>query len=169
MEITLVLSVGLDPELLGSRNVVLQSVGYTVVRAYSLNAAMDCFQTFDFDAILLCQSIPANEKDRLTSWIRATGSRIPVVSVSSNLRQGDPFADATVDSDPEILLKGMSEVLTKAANRATWTPSSCHKKDAVVLPPNVFAAAQSKKTPKSNVDNELRKKVANDVRSLYCM
>ena len=35
MALTLVLSVGLDPELLDTRNLVLQSAGYTVVAAFS--------------------------------------------------------------------------------------------------------------------------------------
>jgi DNA-binding response OmpR family regulator len=74
MALTLVLSVGFDSQLLATRNLVLQSAGYTVVRAFSLKAAADCFQTLDFDLVLLCQSIPTKEKDRLVSWIRVSGS-----------------------------------------------------------------------------------------------
>ena len=118
MELTLVLSVGLDAVLVNTRNLVLQSAGYTVVRAYSLIAALDCFKTFDFDLVLLCQSLPASEKDRLTSWIRATGSRIPVISVSEKHSQRDAFADASVESDPEALLACISEALVKAVKPA---------------------------------------------------
>jgi CheY-like chemotaxis protein len=147
MELTLLLSVGMDSQLVNFRNVILESAGYTVVRAYSLNAALDCFDTLDFDLILLCQSFPAVEKELLTTWIRASGSRIPVVSISKKPGEPDAFADATVDNEPEALLKGMSEVLTKAAKSAAWSPSSSQKKDTVVVPPNVFAAAKSKQLP----------------------
>jgi CheY-like chemotaxis protein len=144
MALTLVLSVGLDPEILGTRNIVLQSAGYTVVRAFSLKAAVDCFQALDFDLILLCQSIPTKEKDRLTSWIRASGSRVPVVSVAENLCQQDAFADATVESDPKVLLMGIRQALVKAGIPAGWTAAFSHKKDAVVSSPRGFAAAQGK-------------------------
>jgi CheY-like chemotaxis protein len=144
MALTLVLSVGLDPEILGTRNIVLQSAGYTVVRAFSLKAAVDCFQALDFDLVLLCQSIPAKEKERLTSWIRASGSRIPVVSIAEYLSQQDAFADATVESDPKLLLMGIRQALVKAGIPAGWTAAFSHKNDAAVLPPRGFAAAQDR-------------------------
>lgn len=115
MPLTLVLSVSLDAALLSTRNLVLQSAGYTVVAAFSIKEAVDCFLGGDFDLVLLCQSIPTKDKDRLTCCIRASGSRIPVVSVSGKLFQHDAFADATVENEPEALLLGLTEVLVKSA------------------------------------------------------
>ena len=91
MALTLVLSVGLDPELLITRNLVLQSAGYTVVAAFSPREAVDRLREGDFDLVLLCQSIPTEEKDHLALWIRrATGSCcIPVRSVSGILYERD--------------------------------------------------------------------------------
>jgi len=142
MALTLVLSVGLDPEVLGIRNIVLQSAGYTALRATSLKAAVDCFQALDFDLILLCQSIPAQEKSRLTSWIRASGSRIPIVSVSEKPCQRDAFADVTAESDPKALLAGIEEALAKVEAPAGWGVASGREKDAVVMPPKGLAAVQ---------------------------
>ena len=115
MALTLVLSVGLDAMLLSSRNFTLQSAGYFVVPAFSLKEAVDLFRNGDFDLVLLCQSIPAQERDRLTLWIRASGSRIPVVVVSGNLCERDAFTDATIDSESITLLTGIKEVLINAA------------------------------------------------------
>ena len=115
MAITLVLSIGLDVELLSTRNLVLQSAGYAVVPAFSIEEAVACFTDGDFDLVLLCQSIPTNLKERLTCWIRATGSSIPVVSVSGWICQHDAFADATVEGNPSTLLMGIRDALVKAA------------------------------------------------------
>jgi hypothetical protein len=67
MALTLILSIGQDAELLSIRNFVLQSAGYFVVPAYSLKEAADHFAGGDFDLVLLCQSIPIKDKDRLIS------------------------------------------------------------------------------------------------------
>lgn len=146
MALTLVLSIGLDAELLSTRNLVLRSAGYTVVAALSLKEAIDRFQEGDFDLVLLCHSIPTKEKDRLTSWIRASGSRIPVVSVSASPGQRDPFMDATVESDPNSLLKGMREALNKAEMPTARTPKFQDKQQ---LP-----AAEGKQSPRSSAGYE---------------
>lgn len=121
MALTLVLSVGLDPELLGTRNLVLQTAGYTTVRAYSLKAAVECFQTLDFDVIVLCQTIPAKDRGRLTAWIRASGSRIPVVAVSEKACQDATFAGVTVGSDADALVAGLQKALNNHATPAART------------------------------------------------
>ena len=87
MALTLVLSVGLDTELLSTRNFVLHSAGYIVIAAFSPKEAVDRLRDGDFDLVLLCQSIPTKEKDHLALWIRASGSRIPVISISGFLEQ----------------------------------------------------------------------------------
>lgn len=157
MALTLVLSVGLDPELLITRNLVLQSAGYTVVAAFSPREAVDRLREGDFDLVLLCQSIPTKDKDHLVLWLRAFGSRIPVISISGFLYQRDAFADATVVSDPNVLLMAIREVLIIAAAPAVRTPASCEK-GAGVLPQKEMPAAPGKKPPKPSAANGQRTK-----------
>ena len=122
MPSTLVLSVGVDSSLLGTRNVVLQSVGYIVVSALSIKEAVNNFRNGDFDLVLLDNSLPKKDKDRLTCLIRASGSRTPVVTIASERGDEDSFADATVESDPSKLLTGIRDTLVKAAKApVTWT------------------------------------------------
>lgn len=149
MALTLVLSIGLDAELLSIRNSVLKSAGYFVVPAYSLKEAVDHFAGGDFDLVLLCQSVPIKDKDRLTSWIRASGSRIPVVSVSAKLNEDDHLAAMTIDRDPDGLLVAINKVLINAAPLAVSTPVSYRKKAAGVMPPKESATEQGKKSPQS--------------------
>jgi CheY-like chemotaxis protein len=119
MPLTLVLSVGLDPVLLATRNQVLKSAGYIVVSAASVAEAVDRFRSGDFDLLVLCHSIPAIERGRLTCLIRASGSRIPVVAVSARQYQWDDFADVTLDHDPQELLRGVKAVLLGQAGAST--------------------------------------------------
>ena len=115
MPLTAVLSVGSDSSLLGIRRLVLRSAGYIVESAQSVKEAVDRFLSGDFDLVILCHSIPTKERDRLTCLIRASGSRIPVVSISGNHGQFDPFANATIEEGHSKFLTGIREVLLKAA------------------------------------------------------
>ena len=115
MPLTLVLAVGLDSLSLGIRNSLLQSAGYIVVSALSLKEAANRFLDGDFDLVLLDNSLPAKDKDRITSLIRISGSHIPVVSIVSENGHDSPFADATFGENPDNLLRGIESVLVKTA------------------------------------------------------
>ena len=115
MPLTLILTVSPDPDLLESRCSILRSVGYIVESAISIDKAIDRFEGGDFDLVLLCHSIPHEERDLLTNLIRRSGSHVPVVCIDSIAGNGrDALADATVDSAPEKLLAAIKEVLLKA-------------------------------------------------------
>ena len=119
-----ILSIGAEARLLLTRNMVLQAAGYAVVAANSIKEAVGCIQDGEFDLVLLCQSIPTKDKDRLIDGIRASGSRIPVVSVSGQLCQVDAAASMTVGSDPIELLRGLREVLISARTAGAGTSSN---------------------------------------------
>jgi DNA-binding response OmpR family regulator len=115
MPLTIGLAVGSDPALLGTRSLVLHSAGFTVVFAPSLKEAVDHFHVGDFDLVILCRSIPAKDRECLTSLIRASGSYIPVVSIAETAGQHDAFANATLDaSDTNMFIRDLREALRKA-------------------------------------------------------
>lgn len=74
---TLVLAVGRDSVLLETRSQVLQAAGYTVIPERSLKKAVARFREGDFDLVLLCHSIPAQDRERLTLLLREHTSRTP--------------------------------------------------------------------------------------------
>ncbi len=124
MSLTLVLAIGLDSLSLGIRNSLLQSAGYIVVSAFSLKEAANQFLNGDFDLVLLDNSLPTKDRDRITSLIRISGSRTPVVSIASEATgpetcRDDSFVDATFDEHPDNLLRGIRSVLVKAAAQPT--------------------------------------------------
>lgn len=105
MSQTLVLSVGSDPVVLDTRDLILRSAGYIVVSATSIREAVHLFQDGDFDLVILCHSLPKRESERLTRFIRALGSRIPIVSVSGGVfAERNDFVDADLNKDPVSLL-----------------------------------------------------------------
>ena len=111
----IVLAVGFESSLMTARMLALQSAGYVVVRGSSLKETVHHLQSGDFDLVLLCHSVPATDRERLTSLIRASGSRIPIVSIAGSLGECDAFANATLEDGPNKFLAGIREVLTKAA------------------------------------------------------
>ena len=120
MPLTIVLAVGLDLSLLSTRSLVLESAGYMVVPTSSVKEAVDRFQASDFDLVVLCHSIPANDRERLTHLIRASGSLSPVVSIAKATGQQDAFSTATLDeNDANEFLANLKEILSKAARSAT--------------------------------------------------
>jgi DNA-binding response OmpR family regulator len=144
MPLTLVLSVGLDVSLLETRNMMLQSAGYTVESALSVRAAAHRFLAGDFDLVMLCHSILAKERDRITCLIRATGSRTPVVFISGVAGQCDAFATATLEDGPDKFVLGVSEVLLRAAR--AWSGVRRDRQD--------LSDVRGKKSPSSSGDFE---------------
>src|ERR1700756_3214187 len=114
MPIIIVLSVGFDPSLLRARGLVLESAGYHVESASSLKEAVDRFQSGDFDLVLLCHSVPRKDRYRLTSFLRSSGSRTPIVSIAGTLGECDAFASATLEDGPNKFLARVRNVVLKA-------------------------------------------------------
>jgi CheY-like chemotaxis protein len=113
MHITVVLAVGLDSWRLTSQGSDLRSAGYVVISASSIRDAIEQFKVGDFDLVLLCHSISAEQKERLTSIIRASGSRTPVVCIPNSSGYCNSLADGTLQDDASALLTGMEEILAK--------------------------------------------------------
>ena len=110
---TIVLAIGRDPVLLETRSQVLQAAGYTVIPERSLKKAVVMFGDGDFDLVLLCHSIPVQDREHLTQLLREHTSRTPIISVSCNFSALDLFADATIGNDPKELILGLREFLVK--------------------------------------------------------
>jgi DNA-binding response OmpR family regulator len=111
MHLTIILHIGEDALLLETRSLILRSAGYVVESVRSLKQAAEQFLAGDFDLVILCHSIPSKDRDRLSCWIRASGSRTPVATISEGPGQWDEFADANLDSDPKKLLTGIKTAL----------------------------------------------------------
>jgi CheY-like chemotaxis protein len=115
MPIKLILAVGREPALLEYRSQILRRAGYIVDSEYSVKDAINRFKHGDFDLVLLCHSIPVQERDRLISSIRAFGSLTPIVSVAPAGSRASDVVDSVICEDaPEKLFSGIQSALLDA-------------------------------------------------------
>jgi CheY-like chemotaxis protein len=84
-----------------------------------LKRRVDHFQSGDFDLVLLCHSVPAGDRERLASLIRASGSRIPIVSIAGSLGECDAFANSTLEDGHNKFVAGIRDALSKAKKTPT--------------------------------------------------
>lgn len=119
----LVLSVGSDPRVLDTRELLLRSAGYSVVSAISIKEAVYLLKDGEFDVIVLCHTLPRKDCERLTGAVRAMGSRVPIVCVSGASFDGhNAFADATVDKNPAAFLRAIGDLLRSHAQTEALQP-----------------------------------------------
>jgi hypothetical protein len=112
MSLLLILAVGQDPTILSTRCSVLRSAGYLVKEASSVAECLHLFRDSDFDILLLCHSMPVEDRDRITRAVRSSGSRIPIYVVSPVSHVFTPgLADGVISSNPENLMKELERVL----------------------------------------------------------
>ena len=90
-----------------------------MLAANSVKEAINHFKAGDFDLVLLGHSVPVDAKERLAFLIRATGSRVPVVSIAGSSEHHDSFADATFDHDSTNLLSGIGDLLRSKTKMRT--------------------------------------------------
>jgi CheY-like chemotaxis protein len=91
MPITVLLAVGREFSQLKTKRSEWKSAGYIVAFAESIKKAIDHFTSGDFDLVLLDNSISDESGRKLTSLIRASGSRIPVVCIEDSSCDCDAF------------------------------------------------------------------------------
>jgi DNA-binding response OmpR family regulator len=105
MPITIALAIGFDPWLLESQRAAWRSAGCFVTGTGSMREAMDQLKSGDFDLVLLDHSISLQNREGMTSLVRASGSLIPVVCVTDAPGNSDDRASLTIGPGPDALLQ----------------------------------------------------------------
>jgi len=90
----LILSAGRDPDLLKPRNAALVAQGYRVAAASDSSEVVDKLLNGDFDLVLLCHTMPEEDRRRLVRIIRVIlrprlwcSSQTTVARVSQGTRE----------------------------------------------------------------------------------
>lgn len=123
-----ILAVGHDPLIASTRSSVLRGAGYAVESATSAEQAIDRFRSQDFDLVILCHTIPLEERRCLARLIRASRSFVPVLYVQPLVEPStDGLADAIIGSHPNELLSGVEEALNQAAACSRRPPKGVTK------------------------------------------
>jgi hypothetical protein len=121
MHITVVLAVGFDSWRLTSQGSDLRSAGYVFISASSIRDAIEQFKVGDFDLVVLGHSISAEHRERLTSLIRAAGSRTPVVCIPNSSGDCNSFTDGTLQDHAKRTPDGHERDLSEDAKGAGST------------------------------------------------
>ena len=113
----ILLSAGRDPSLLFTRRKVLEAAGYSVVTAATRIELISQFFSGDFDLVILCHTIPFEEKQKISSLIRGHSPSTSILALSDVLGQFWSFVDETVANDPVALLAAIPELIQKSGHR----------------------------------------------------
>jgi DNA-binding NtrC family response regulator len=119
MPTTVVLAVCLDSLVPGIQDSAWRSAGYFFIPAISIREAISHLKAGDFDMVLLGQSIPEDDKERLAFLIRATGSKVPVVCIAGSSPHHDSFVDATFGTDQGEMLAGLEGLMASKSRERT--------------------------------------------------
>ncbi|MBI2679135.1 MAG: hypothetical protein HYX28_10170 [Candidatus Koribacter versatilis] len=110
----LILSVGRDATLLAIRNLILSGAGYTAVGASTPEEFVEKFYAGDFDVVVLCHTLPEDQRRRITQLVHAHSPSTPVVVMANgDFDQKKPVAGdhALVFGDTRDLVRVLPDVL----------------------------------------------------------
>lgn len=92
----------------------------------SIDETIEWLSETDFDLVLLCHSIPVQDRDRLIKAVRSTYPQIPIylVASASNVSEAG-LVDGILSSRPRDLLKALScrtgiQSMQNSVSRMSW-------------------------------------------------
>jgi CheY-like chemotaxis protein len=115
-----ILNVGADLSLVHTRAQLLQSAGYSVASARSVEEAIRLFRAGDFDLVVLCHSLTSRETRAINDFIREQGSFTPLLIVASTtgVDNLDGWANSSVSSEPAEFLESVRAAFS--ADKIRW-------------------------------------------------
>lgn len=116
MPLTVVLNVGKDFRLLEARSLILRAAGYVVKTAVCVREAVEQFQAGDFDIVILCHSLTAEDIAYLARCIGNSNPRVPIITITDVTGKCGYSLEAELDRDVSDLLWGLGELLGKVGN-----------------------------------------------------
>ena len=123
MQHNAILSAGRDRPLLFTRNRVLEEAGYSVTSTFTAADTVEKFFAGDFDVVILCHSIPIEERERIAKLVRMHSPSTPVVVLADMPTRRFEFGDLTVDSDAASLLQAVPVALQIGTDRKPPLPA----------------------------------------------
>ena len=108
----LILSAGRNPDLLKQRNAALSAEGYKVASAWDSCEIVEKLLNGDFDLVLLCHSIPEEDRRRLAGIVASYTPSTPVIVVSENERIAHEVAPRAINCSPEQVMAAVRSSLT---------------------------------------------------------
>jgi DNA-binding response OmpR family regulator len=80
-----ILSAGRDAQLAKKRSLSLTSAGYEVVTVTTASDVINRLFSGDFDAVILCNSLPDQERRKLAGIVKSYSPSTPVIIVADSV------------------------------------------------------------------------------------
>jgi hypothetical protein len=123
-----ILSAGRDRPLLFTRNRVLEEAGYIVTGTSTAADTVEKFFAGDFDLVILCHSIPIEERQRVATLVHMHSPNTPVIVLADLPTRHFDFGDLTVESDATSLLQSVPVALAMAAAKRPPSPGAARRR-----------------------------------------
>ena len=108
----LILSAGRNPDLLKQRNAALMAEGYKVASAWDSCEIVEKLLNGDFDLVLLCHSIPEEDRRRLAHIVSSYTPSTPVILISENEADLFGIVPQAINVSPEQVMAAVRSSLT---------------------------------------------------------
>lgn len=107
----MVLDAGRDPHHSKKRDQVLSAAGYKVVTAHNSPEIINNFFNGDFDVVILCNSLPNDERRRLAGIIKSYSPSTPVIVLADTAYAAEyDYGTLTSNSSPEWIVAAIRTV-----------------------------------------------------------
>lgn len=111
-----ILSAGRDSDLLKKRNSALAAMGYKVATAFDPGEIVDKLLNGDFDLVLLCHSMPADDRHRLAHIVSRYTPSTPVVLISEDISDSGESGLKALKCPPDRILDVVAHSLPRLAS-----------------------------------------------------
>jgi DNA-binding response OmpR family regulator len=106
-----ILSISYSSALLRTRQLVLESKGYTVTSALGFTEAIEYCRTADYDLVIMGHSIPHRDKEQIIKELRNVCST-PVLALRKPNEEPFKIADYDLDAfNPDGFVEFVKEIL----------------------------------------------------------
>jgi hypothetical protein len=108
---TRVVAFGYDRLLVGLRSRVLRMSGYEVEETFTVEKASESAQSDLIDALVICHTVPEEEKEQLVSAVRRTRKLMPILCIRAQQHDLIPSDCAPVENSPVAMLNSVREAI----------------------------------------------------------
>lgn len=106
---TVILSAGRDPQVSKNRSRALTAAGFQVVVATTAPEIINRLFNGDFDVVVLCNSIPNDERRKLAGIIKSYSPSTPVIVISEMYGREYDYGTRITNGTPEALIAAIHQ------------------------------------------------------------
>ncbi|HEY3769638.1 MAG TPA: hypothetical protein VGN44_13275 [Candidatus Angelobacter sp.] len=97
--------------LVGLRSRVLRMSGYEVEETFTVEKASESAQSDLIDALVICHTVPEEEKEQLVSAVRKTRKLMPILCIRAHQHDLLPSDCVSVENSPVAMLDSVREAI----------------------------------------------------------